>query len=401
MKFKRYITIAAMVILFGMISLVTNLAAPLGIIIREQFHVSAALGLLGNFVSFAAYAVMGIPTGMLIGRIGYKKTAVAATGVGFAGLVLQYLSGCVGSFVVYLAGAFVAGFSLCMLNTVVNPMLNFLGGGGNRGNQLIQLGGSCNSLVGIIVPMMVGALIGEVTKDTAIADVNIVLYIAMAIFLVVGVTLALIDVEEPTYKREADAVSPWKFPHFVLGAIGIFIYCGVEIGIPATMNFYLVDRGLPAVQAGTFAGAFYIFMLAGRLSGIPLAARFSSRAMLSAAALAGCVLIALAALWPEDVGQVKGIPVNVYFLVLTGLCCSVMWGTIFNLAVEGLGKSVGLASGIFMTMVCGGGLLPFLQNVLSAHVGYLASYWMIFACLAYLAYYALAGSRQKKKLSVI
>ena len=124
MKFKRYITIAAMVILFGMISLVTNLAAPLGIIIREQFHVSAALGLLGNFVSFAAYAVMGIPTGMLIGRIGYKKTAVAATGVGFAGLVLQYLSGCVGSFVVYLAGAFVAGFSLCMLNTVVNPMLN-------------------------------------------------------------------------------------------------------------------------------------------------------------------------------------------------------------------------------------------------------------------------------------
>lgn len=396
MKFKRYITIASMVILFGMISLVTNLAAPLGIIIREQFQVSAALGLLGNFVSFAAYAVMGIPTGILIGKIGYKKTAIAATAVGFAGLVLQYLSGCVGSFAVYLLGAFVAGFSLCMLNTVVNPMLNFLGGEGNKGNQLIQLGGSCNSLVGIIVPMMVGALIGEVTKDTAIADVNIVLYIAMGIFLVVGITLALIEVEEPVYKRETATVSPWKFPHFVWGVIAIFIYVGVEIGIPATMNFYLVDRGVPTLQAGTLAGAFYIFMLAGRLSGVPLAARFSSRAMLSVAAIAGCAFIALAILWPEEVGLVGGIPVNVYFLVLTGLCCSIMWGTIFNLAVYGLGKSVGMASGIFMTMVCGGGILPFLQNVLSARVGYLASYWMIFACLAYIAFYALKGSQCKE-----
>lgn len=397
MKLKRYVTITIMVILFGMISLVTNLAAPLGIIIREQFHVSAVLGLMGNFVSFAAYAVMGIPTGMLIGRIGYKKTALTAISVGFVGLILQYLSGCAGSFMVYLVGAFVAGFSLCMLNTVVNPMLNFLGGGGNCGNQLIQLGGSCNSLVGIIVPMIVGALIGEITKDTAITDVNIVLYIAMAIFLVVGIILALINVEEPTYQcEEENAVSPWKFPHFVLGAIGIFIYCGVEISIPATMNFYLVDYGIPTVQAGSFAGAFYIFMLLGRLFGVPLAARFSSHDMLSVAAVMGCVLIALFALYPEE-RQVGGVPINVYFLVLMGLCCSVMWGTIFNLAVEGLGKSVSMASGIFMTMVCGGGLLPLLQNVLSAHVGYIASYWMIFVCLVYIAFYASVGYKWKKK----
>ena len=395
MKIKKSITIVSMIILFGMISFVTNLAAPLGIIIREQFQVSAALGLLGNLVSFAAYALMGIPSGLLIKKIGYKKTAVAATSVGFIGIFIQYCSGHVGSFGIYLLGAFVAGFSLCMLNTVVNPMLNFLGGDNNGGNQLIQLGGSFNSLVGIAVPMMVGALIGEVTKDTAIADVNIVLYIAMTVFLIVGITLTLLDIEEPAYKQEVVAVNPLKYKHFVLGAIAIFICVGVEIGIPATMNFYLIDRGLPAVQAGTFVGIFYIAMLIGRIASIPLAVYYSSRTMLATVSSAGSVLVLAAIFCPEETNIMQNVPLNACFLALSGLCTSVMWGTIFNLAVHGLGKSVASASGIFMTMVCGGGIFPFLQNVLSYKIGYLPSYWMIICCLIYLLYYALAGSKHK------
>ena len=384
-----------MIILFGMISFVTNLAAPLGIIIREQFQVSAALGLLGNLVSFAAYALMGIPSGLLIKKIGYKKTAVAATSVGFIGIFIQYCSGHVGSFGIYFLGAFVAGFSLCMLNTVVSPMLNSLGGDNNGGNQLIQLGGSFNSLVGIAVPMMVGALIGEVTKDTAIADVNIVLYIAMTVFLIVGITLTLLDIEEPAYKQEVVAVNPLKYKHFVLGAIAIFIYVGVEIGIPATMNFYLIDRGLPAVQAGTFVGIFYIAMLIGRIASIPLAVYYSSRTMLATVSSAGSVLVLAAIFCPEETNIMQNVPLNACFLALSGLCTSVMWGTIFNLTVHGLGKSVASASGIFMTMVCGGGIFPFLQNVLSYKIGYLPSYWMIICCLIYLLYYALAGSKHK------
>lgn len=338
---------------------------------------------------------MGIPSGLLIKKIGYKKTAVAATSVGFIGIFIQYCSGHVGSFGIYLLGAFVAGFSLCMLNTVVNPMLNFLGGDNNGGNQLIQLGGSFNSLVGIAVPMMVGALIGEVTKDTAIADVNIVLYIAMTVFLIVGITLTLLDIEEPAYKQEVVAVNPLKYKHFVLGAIAIFIYVGVEIGIPATMNFYLIDRGLPAVQAGTFVGIFYIAMLIGRIASIPLAVYYSSRTMLATVSSAGSVLVLAAIFCPEETNIMQNVPLNACFLALSGLCTSVMWGTIFNLAVHGLGKSVASASGIFMTMVCGGGIFPFLQNVLSYKIGYLPSYWMIICCLIYLLYYALAGSKHK------
>jgi FHS family L-fucose permease-like MFS transporter len=137
---NRIVSIIMMIALFGMIAFVTNLAAPMGQVLKEQFRVSNSLGLLGNLANFIAYAVMGIPGGILLQRVGYKKTSLIAIAVGFIGVLVQYLSGHSpqeSAFAVYLLGAFIAGFSMCLLNTVVNPMLNTLGGGGNKGNQLI------------------------------------------------------------------------------------------------------------------------------------------------------------------------------------------------------------------------------------------------------------------------
>src|SRR5690554_260109 len=145
---KSYVLpIIMMILLFGMISFVTNLAAPMGIVLKNQFNVPNSLGMLGNLANFIAYAVMGIPGGILLQKIGYKKTALIAIAVGFVEVGIQYLSGHAESFGVYLLGAFIAGFSMCLLNIVVNPMLNTLGGGGNKGNQLIQIGGSFNSVM--------------------------------------------------------------------------------------------------------------------------------------------------------------------------------------------------------------------------------------------------------------
>ena len=138
---KNYaLPIAMMYLLFFMIAFVTNLCNPMAVIVKNQFEVSNAMAQLGNAANFIAYAVMGIPAGILLKRIGYKKTAMTAIAVGFLGVFLQYVSGwnAVQSYGVYLSGAFIAGFCMCMLNTVVNPMLNTLGGGGKRGNQLIQ-----------------------------------------------------------------------------------------------------------------------------------------------------------------------------------------------------------------------------------------------------------------------
>ena len=160
---KSYVLpIFMMILLFGMISFVTNLAAPMGNVLKEQFGVSNFMGMLGNAANFIAYAVMGIPGGILLQRYGYKKTALIAIAIGFVGILVQYLAGYsteTTAFTIYLLGAFISGFSMCLLNTVVNPMLNTLGGGGNKGNQLIQTGGSFNSIMATFTPAFVGILI--------------------------------------------------------------------------------------------------------------------------------------------------------------------------------------------------------------------------------------------------
>jgi len=423
-KQKNYtVPIIMMIILFAMISFVTNLAAPIGMIWKERFADSNTLAMMGNLMNFLAYACMGIPAGILLQKIGYKKTALSAIVVGIVGVGIMVLSGIstdlYTSFGIYLLGAFVAGFSMCMLNTVVNPMLNTLGGGGNKGNQLIQVGGTLNSLTGTLTPIFVGALIGTITKSTIITDVYPVLYTAMAVFAVVFIVLASVKIPEPHIvlidkAAGKDTYSAWSFRHFVLGAIGIFIYVGVEVGIPGTMMMFLSGKtaeggaGFAADIAGTVAGTYWFMMLVGRFIGAAIAGKVSSKAMLSTASIVGVVLM-LAAIFSPITSTVSmptftgssfvmtAVPINALFFVLCGLCTSVMWGGIFNLAVEGLGKYTAKASGIFMMMVCGGGILPLLQGVLADNFGFMNSYWLIFAGFAYLLYYAMAGSKNVNK----
>jgi FHS family L-fucose permease-like MFS transporter len=411
-----------MILLFGMISFVTNLAAPMGVVVKSQFQASNFLGMLGNFANFLAYAFMGIPAGKLLEKVGYKKTALLAILVGFVGVGVQYLSGVAGSFLVYLLGAFIAGFSMCMLNIVVNPMLNTLGGGGKKGNQLIQVGATFNSLSGTIVPVLVGVLVGEVTRNTAITDVNPVLFIALGIFALVGFSLSFIKIPEPHILKDKKAIveksaySAWSFRHFILGAIGIFVYVGVEVGIPGTMMLFLADPsagGLDATTAGFVAGTYWFLMLIGRFIGASIGGKVSSRTMLIVASGLGMVLVLMAVVSSTTntvsipviqtiaTGGIAlglaNVPINAMFLVLVGLCTSVMWGGIFNLAVEGLGKYTASASGIFMTMVVGGGILPLIQNGIADSADYMVSYWVPFLGLAYLLYYALIGSKNVNK----
>ena len=161
-KISYYIPIIMMIVLFAMISFVTGLPNPFGVILKNQFGASNFMSQLGAAANFIAYFFMGLPAGLLLQKIGYKKTALIAIVVGFIGVSTQFLSGQVGSFSVYILGAFISGFSMCMLNTVVNPMLNTLGGGGKKGNQLIQIGGTFNSLSATIVPIFNGERVNSI-----------------------------------------------------------------------------------------------------------------------------------------------------------------------------------------------------------------------------------------------
>ena len=413
---KNILAIIVMILLFGMISFVTNLASPMGDVLKNQFHIANWMGTLGVFANFIAYAVMGIPAGNMLQKYGYKRTALIAIAVGFIGVAIQTLSGYVGQFAIYLLGAFIAGFSMCMLNIVVNPMLNKLAGGGNKGNQLIQIGGSFNSLMGTAVIILTGLLIPNIAK-AQISQVFPLMYTALAIFALAFVVVLRTSIPEnervEAQKTEKDKHSPLSFRHFVLGAIAIFIYVGVEVGIPNVLQKWLnvaLEAENATAIAGTVAGTYWFLMLIGRLTGAAIGSKVSAKAMLSAVSVIGLGLT-LGAIFanPENMVNLpvfdgaKGfamaaVPVNAALLVLCGLCTSVMWGGIFNLAVEGLGKYTEKASGIFMALVCGGGILPLLQNaIVDSTKDFLTSYWVIVAGLAYLLFYALIGSKNVNK----
>ena len=420
---KNYtLAIIVMILLFGMISFVTNLASPMGDVLKNQFDVANWMGTLGVFANFIAYAVMGIPAGNLLQKRGYKFTALAAVSVGFIGVGVQTIAGLLNgnlAFGVYLLGAFIAGFSMCMLNIVVNPMLNKLAGGGNRGNQLLQVGGSFNSLMGTAVIFLSGVFVPSIV-DAKIEQVFPLMFIALAIFAAAFIVILFTEI--PETKSEAvkvekkSEIGPMSFRHFMLGAIAIFIYVGVEVGIPNVLQKWLQNGGLNVETgaegiASTVAATYWLLMFFGRLLGAALGAKVSAKTMLTAVSVLGLGLV-LGAMFLDPANTLnipvfKGtegfglanVPVNAALLVLCGLCTSVMWGGIFNLAVEGLGKYTEKASGIFMALVCGGGILPLVQNFVVDVTGgnYLFSYWVIIAGIAYLLFYALIGSKNVNK----
>lgn len=412
-----------MMALFAMIAFVTNLCSPMAIIVKNDFGASNLLAQIGNYGNFIAYLVMGIPAGMLIAKFGYKKTALIGLFVGICGILIQWFSGHVGkesAFLVYLIGAFVSGFTMCILNCVVNPMLNLLGGGGNKGNQYIQLGGVFNSTAAVCVYIIMGALIGDATK-AHIADATPALMIALAIFVVAFVIISFTKIEEPEQAPVNVGLikGACSYRHFVLGIIAIFLYMGIEVGVPTYVMQYLSTAkdaatpglGMDAGIVGLIVAVYWFMMLIGRLVGASIGGKVSSRALITTVSLACIALVLFGIFAPADcLVNVPGVdwanleliwqevPVGVFAFILIGLCTSVMWGGIFNMAVEGLGKYTAIASGIFMTMVFGCAVMVAIEaGVADAFGSFTASYWVILGCAAYILFYALIGSRPAKK----
>lgn len=420
---KQWGAIVIMIALFAMIAFVTNLCSPMAIIVKNSFGASDALAQIGNFGNFIAYLVMGIPAGMLIAKFGYKKTALIGLLIGIVGVLVQWLSGHVGkdsAFLVYLIGAFISGFTMCILNAVVNPMLNILGGGGNKGNQLIQIGGVFNSAAAVAVYIIMGALIGDAAK-AHISDATPALMIALGVFVIGFIGLLFTKVEEPEQAPVDVSLikGAMKYRHFVLGVLAIFLYMCVEVGTPSYMLLYMTSDptsatpglGMDAGVAGLIVAVYWFMMLVGRFIGGAIGGKVSSRAMITTAATISIILVLFGMFVPATMTtNVPGVdwanlnliwtevPVSIFAFILVGLCTSVMWGGIFNLAVEGLGKYTAIASGIFMTMVFGGGILVPLQGwIADATSSYMTSYWLVLFCAAYILFYALVGSKPSHK----
>ena len=386
-KGTNWVAVITMMFIYGMISFVTNLAAPMGNVWKYQPGIDGSnmLGMMGNMMNFLAYVFMGIPAGRMLTNCGYKKTAMIGIATGFVGVLIQFLSGkipftdsAIVPFSVYLLGAFVCGFAVCMLNMVVNPMLNLLGGG-----------------------------------TTKVADVNLVMYIALTVFAVAFAILAFIPIANPeqgTTSEKIPVLSPLRFRHCLLGVVAIFMYVGVEVGIPGTMGLWLPAANGPLVKAGIANAAtvttgcvavYWLLMLVGRTIGAFIGGKVSSRILMIVTTVAAMSLLLVGVLLPEtvtvsmpviDVAHLKcwmaTVPMTALLFALCGLCTSIMWPSTFNLATEKLGKYTAAASGLFMVMVVGGGVLPLIQNGIADKAGFMIAYIVPILGLAYMFVYS-------------
>ena len=416
---KQWGAIIVMIALFSMIAFVTNLCTPMATIIKNQpGGVSNVLAQIGNYGNFIAYLLMGIPSGMLIAKYGYKKTALIGLVVGIIGIAIQWYSGQLpvegnlGTvFAVYLVGAFISGLCMCILNCVVNPMLNLLGGGGNKGNQLIQIGGVFNSSAAVACYILMGALIADMSK-AKISDATPALMIALAIFVIAFIVILFTKIEEPEQAPvRVDLIKgAMSHRHFALGALGNFLYMGIEVGVPNAVQQSLILKNIPAGTVGMIVAVYWFMMLIGRFVGASIGDKVSSRAMITTVSTATLVLVLFGMFAPADVkvnfpgvdwGSLtiiwQEIPLGIFSFLLVGLCTSVMWGSIFNMAVEGLGKYTAIASGIFMTMVFGCAVMMFIQAAVADMFGFTASFGVVVFCAAYLLFYALVGSKVTKR----
>jgi FHS family L-fucose permease-like MFS transporter len=403
--------IIMMFLLFFIISFVTGLQNPMGDILKGQFELSNFQSQLANMAVFLAYLFMGIPAGKMLEKIGYKKSALTSLVIGFVGVLILFFGGKAESFYLYLFGAFISGFSMCILNAVVNPMLSVLGSP-EGANQRLNFGGALNSLGGTLAPVLGGLVVGNILSPK-ISDANPLLFLAMGIFALVFLVLSMVKIPEPHLviadKDKAHKThSPLSFTHFKLGMLAIFIYVGVEVSISNTTLNYLInglsfDKGV----AGSVVGTYWLLMLVGRLLGGALGKTFTSKQMLTTVSLVAILLVIGSILiGTESMTQLPAfssktlsfemtqVPLSILLLILCGLCLSVMWPGIFNLATSGLGKYTAEGSGFFMTMVFGGGIIPLIQAfIVDKTTSYPVSYWVVVIGLGIILFYALVGSK--------
>ncbi|MDR1258452.1 MAG: MFS transporter [Tannerellaceae bacterium] len=356
-----------------------------------------------TFSWFLAYPICGRIGSAWTTRVGYKTTLIRSLFIMVLGLGCFSLSSWftvhfpdanmhIGSnvvpygFFIFLAGSFIAGASATILQVVINPYLTACYVKGTQSIQRMAIGGSANSIGTTLAPYFVAGIVfgGLSMEDVKVSQLMMPFCLLMVVIVLVVCVLYKLSMPDiKGTKAEAGEKlekSVWSFSHLTLGVVSIFFYVGVEVCIGANINLYAIDQGMtdPALMATLYWGG----MLVGRLIGSSLNT-VSPRTQLTFTTILATVLALLAIVFN-----------NPWLLTAVGLFHSIMWGAIFTLSVDKLGKYTSVASGVFMIGVVGGAVLPLLQGVLAdALASWRWSWFIVVFGELFMLYYALAGSR--------
>jgi FHS family L-fucose permease-like MFS transporter len=397
-----FITVTALFFIFGFI---TNLNMALVPHLKSIFTLPYAWAMLAESAFFLAYFVFSSPTSKLIETIGYKRTMVVSLFIQVVGCLLFIPAAKLVSFPLFLTAVFVVGAGVTALQTSVNPYVAILGPEDSAPVRL-TLAQALNSLGGSIAPLVAGAYIltdpAKLESPAAVADTVRIPYMLIAGgLLLLGIAVAFMHlphVVQTQAFRPAKAGDPvlsrsiWGYRHTVLGALGIFFYVGVEVGLASIAVNYFKIQGMSTAKTASFLVSLYWFgALVGRLLGSWILTRVKSGKLLGIFGFTAAALIAISMFTSGEVA--------IWTLVLCGFFNSIMFPNIFTLGIAGLGPMTSKGSGLIMTAVVGGAIIPYLIGALADKVGIQHSFVIPVICYLYIAFYGLWGSRPTRTIT--
>jgi MFS transporter, FHS family, L-fucose permease len=360
---------------------------------KDLFHLTNVKALLVQFCFFGAYFVMSVPSGKIVGRIGYKSGIVVALTVMGLGLLLFLPASVIIFYPLFLFALFVVGSGLALLQVAINPYVGALGTPETAASRL-NLVGFFNSMATTAAPRVGAAFIFIAAGATAAQLAHSVrmpyAILALCAFAMAIITafVSLPDLVEKSEGKAASDGSAWSFSHLRLGALAIFFYVGAEVAIGSIMITFLGQPsmgGLTHEMAAKYVSLYWLGALTGRFIGFFALRWIRAQRALAFVSLIGVVLIGTTILTHGHVAM--------WATVACGLCNSVMWPCIFPLSLTGLGKFTSQGSGILVTMVVGGAVIPEIQGFLADSFGYQRSFVIVLLCYAYLLYFAVKGHR--------
>ena len=385
-----------MVALYFSIGFITALNDILIPHFKDLFHLTNVLALLVDLCFFGAYFVMSLPSGWIVGRIGYKSGIIAALSTMGCGLLLFVPASIVISYPVFLFALFVVGSGLALLQVAINPYVGALGKPETAASRL-NLCGGLNSLATTIAPKIGAAFIfiaaGATTAQLARSVRMPYVILAAFAFLIAIITrfVHLPELIEKPSHTSADDGSAWQFTHLRLGAVAIFTYVGVEVAIGSILINFLGQPSMGSlshVAAASFVSLYWGGAMVGRFIGSFALIYIRAQRALAAVAVSALILVSVTIFGHGHVAM--------WAIVSCGLFNSVMWPCIFPLSLKGLGKFTSQGSGILVMMVVGGAIVPEIQGLLADKFGYQHSFVIVLLCYAYLLYFALSGYKVRQ-----
>jgi FHS family L-fucose permease-like MFS transporter len=394
-----FIIVTALFFIFGFVTTLNMALVPH---LRAVFKLNYAWAMLAETAFFLAYFVFSAPAAKLIDWIGYKQTMVAALFIQVIGCLLFIPAAKFISLALFLSAIFIVGAGITALQTAANPYVAILGPEHSAPVRL-TLAQAFNSIGALLAPLIGGALILAASpgaeSQAALAATVRMPYLVIAgalLFLGIGVALSHLPhiehAQESHLSTEAGALhsrSIWSFRHTVLGALGIFFYVGVEVGLASIAVNYFKSQGMSSLKTASYLVSLYWGgAMVGRLLGSWMLTKIQTGRLVSIFAASGAVLLA--------VSMFTSGPVAIWTLVLCGFFNSIQFPNVFALGIAGLGPLTSRGSGLINTAIVGGAVIPYLIGALADKIGIQGSFVLPVACYLYIAWYGMWGSKPVK-----